>query len=387
MKFASTLRGLFVCGALSACSSGHLASTSPPVGQRYAPPRAFSLCGGGSSSDIARACCSREFVDADGDGVPDRCEQLLAEKFAPIVYHSSDESNFPTNVDAFLRNSSLAFYDNACTPEMLGGIVRAPSQNDLIGHVASSCSPGPSVRSAGTRSLRKQRTFFLNDVLPEYRTGAPNTKDWTSYFHAYPNDVGGVTIQYWRMYAYNDAINNHGGDWEGLHLVLDNSLSPSKVRLLGHSGITEMPWSKLGKEDTHPRVFSEGGGHATRDSGEGIEARGCAEDTRCWIDMENHATFIRQETWPNGRVSWPNGNITRTGTMLNVGEKTNPMNGQSFVQYSGLWGSPGILYGTSGYWGPAFNETAMGADGFIAAWCAGMRGDIAHECYANEQSR
>jgi hypothetical protein len=387
VTFASALRGLFVCGALSACSSGQLASTAPPVGQRYAPPRAFSLCGGSSNSEIGRACCSREFVDADGDGVPDACEQVLAEKFAPIVYHSSDESNFPTNVDTFLKNSSLAFYDNACAPQMLGGIVSAPSQNDLLGHVASSCSPGPSVRSAGTRSLRKQRTFFLNDVLPEYRTGAPDSKDWTSYFHAYPNDVGGVTIQYWRMYAYNDAINNHGGDWEGFHLVLDNSLTPSKVRLLGHSGITELAWRDLGKEGTHPRVFSEGGGHATRDSGDGIEARGCEENTRCWIDMENRATFIRQETWPKGRVSWPNGNITTTGKMLNVGEKTTPMNGQSFLQYSGLWGSPGILYGTSGYWGPAFNETAMGADGFIAAWCAGMRGDIARECYANEQSR
>ena len=56
--------------------------------------------------------------DGDGDGIADACEQALAEKFAPIIYHSSDESNYPTNVDLFLRNTSLWFYDDACTPDL-----------------------------------------------------------------------------------------------------------------------------------------------------------------------------------------------------------------------------------------------------------------------------
>ncbi len=43
------------------------------------------------------------------------------------------------------------------------------------------------------------------------------------------------------------------------------------------------------------------------------------------------------------------------------------MHGQLFIRYAGLWGSPGLFYSTSGYWGPAFNETGMRADGFESA--------------------
>ena len=47
------------------------------------------------------------------------------------------------------------------------------------------------------------------------------------------------------------------------------------------------------------------------------------------------------------------------------------MNGQVFLQYSGIWGSPGFLFESSGYWNLAFNETAMHGD-FITAWCAAL---------------
>ena len=73
------------------------------------------------------------------------------------------------------------------------------------------------------------------------------------------------------------------------------------------------------------------------------------------------------------------------------------MNGQVFLQYSGIWGSPGFLFESSGYWGPAFNETGMRGDFFITAWCGGDKNDmvkngivnvnIARECYPYVRSR
>jgi hypothetical protein len=64
------------------------------------------------------------------------------------------------------------------------------------------------------------------------------------------------------------------------------------------------------------------------------------------------------------------------------------MNGQAFIQYSGIWGSPGSFFFTSGYWGPAHNETGMRKDGFITAWCAGIaRVDLRRECYPVARSR
>ncbi len=57
-------------------------------------------------------------TDSDLDGLPDFWEQVLAEAFAPIVYHSRDESNFPTNVEWFLPKTELRFYDDDCTTDL-----------------------------------------------------------------------------------------------------------------------------------------------------------------------------------------------------------------------------------------------------------------------------
>jgi hypothetical protein len=348
-------------------------------------------CVGNPSSDLRPSCCyvpGRDPVpaDEDRDGVFDRCEEALAQKFAPIVYHSSDESNWPANVDWFLPKTTLFFYDDGCTPDWHARAVAAPSQAGLLGwSVTGGCGSSDTVWSNGTRSNQKQRTFYLSDVAEPSRQGSLDSRDWRTYVHAYRNNVSGVTLQYWRMYAYNDAFNNHGGDWEGEFVVLDANLAPSRVALMGHTGIEDKAPGEFVWEGSHVRVFSEGGGHATRASGGGIVARGCFF-APCVIDPANQATFARQETWNGGTVRWPNGLTSGSGGLLDVGDKVHPRNGQVFVQYSGLWGSPGTFFGTSGYWGPAFNETAMRGN-FITAWCYGIVGDAPGECTPAATSR
>src|SRR5262249_4823759 len=113
-------------------------------------------------------------------------------------------------------------------------------------------------------------------------------------------------------------------------------------------------------------------------------------------------------TWTGGSVlRWDSTVVGPSGGLRNLGEKTRPRNGQLFVQYSGLWGSRGRLFLTSGYWGPAFNETgATCEDGSLAyrsylrpraeradcgririnAWCDGVdpaKLDTRRECYAS----
>lgn len=341
---------------------------------------------------VARAeGCEYGGRDEDEDGIADACEDELAARFAPVVYHSSDETNYPTNVDALLRATSLAVYDDDCSPDLVRTITVGPRQADLLeGRQGPSCGNVDFLRSDGTRSRGKGRTFFLADVPAAARAGSRDPREWTTYVHAYANDVGGVTIQYWRVYAYNDASLDHGGDWEGLHVALDAQRRPFVVRLLGHAGIETLDPRALAWEGDHPRVFSEGGGHATRRSGEGIVAVGCSHPS-CRVDPGDARTFTRQETWPGGAVRFFDGRTGTTGALLNVGERRRPLHGQAFVRYSGLWGSPGAIYATSGYWGPAFNETAMRSDGFATAWCAGMLGadDARHrdECFASGVSR
>jgi hypothetical protein len=86
-----------------------------------------------------------------------------------------------------------------------------------------------------------------------------------------------------------------------------------------------------------------------------------------------------------------------TGRLLNIGEKRQPLNGQVFIRYSGLWGSPSeksppipagnaLYVGFSGYWGPAYNETGIRPDKFIAAWADGMSPLVREEAFPDETS-
>lgn len=335
-------------------------------------------------------------VDLDRDGLPDSLEQELAEKYAPIVIHDPKEPNLPTNVKLFLPQTELWFYDDQCKPKR---VKISDTFGQTIPHrrqPACVASEGQ-FDSHGTRSRDKQRSFFLRLASESPRRGSVDPRNWTTYYHAYPNDGGGVTIQYWRFYAYNTgmifgfktSLGSHEGDWEAIHIVLDARHQPLVARFLGHRSISTEPWSALLKEGDHLLVKSEKGGHTSRPMEK--------------ADAQRIGNFIRQETWSGGLVDWPANHPLRPrdstrstgGALVNIGEKTAPMNGVEFIQYSGLWGnrkSGGFLSGLrSGYWGPAYNETGMEGD-FITAWCGGMTeilkarllvadGETLRECY------
>jgi hypothetical protein len=307
--------------------------------------------------------------DDDRDGLSDACEDAVAERFAPVVHHAEDEPNLPVDVDAMLASTALFFYDDACSPDLQVRLKSAPTQRELLGRALfGGCGATDTVSSSGTRSTRKQRTFFLEDVPMSTRGGSRDPHAWTTYTHVYASEHGGLTLQYWRLYAYNDGSSQHGGDWEGMHVVLDARLEPVFVRLLGHSSIEEVAWRDLEVEHGHVHVWSEPGGHSTRASGP-------------------HGSVIRHETWSGGRATWPDGRAEAAARLVNVGEKEAPVHGQFFIAYSGLWGSPGLLFITSGYWGPAFNETSMRGS-FVTAWCLGMTGPRAErECAPRNVTR
>jgi len=371
--------------------------------------------------------------DADADSIPDECESALAEKFAPIIYHSNFETNYPANVDWFLKRTQLKFQDSTCSP-LPNEVINTPTQNDLVSQrFERLCSSAEPFISNGTRSKNKMRTFFLDDVPEQFRRGSDDSRDWYTYFHAYQNDVGGVTIQYWRFYSFNTGktmeqgacdyvpgiwenldngpvgvtvksmlakvqVGYHGGDWEGIQVVLNGDEEPLVVRLMGHTQIGEVSWKTipaLSLQGNHLKIAAEPGGHAST-----------------IYDGTNSEKCIIQETWTGGLVRSEGKPPTQSGSLVNVGEKAHPLNKQVFIQYSGLWGKPSdinailvipsgtpnaianliseirlrLYYASSGYWGPAFNETEMENDGFIKAWCGGRDPMPRTECYPTRMS-
>ena len=394
-------------------------------GLRHAAPFVLPVCllalsslSSGRHLDLreqSEGFISQASEDADQDGLADALEQRLAEKYAPVIYHEKNERNFPTNVGGFFQKTSLFFFDKACLadasskstpgcgkpPSNLSGVsclveTRPDMQRGSITrwHQYDSCKQ--KTYSADTCFDRdKELTFYLSDVSIKDRKGGPDTAGWITYYHAYLNDRCaftegvercGVTIQYWRFYAYNTGPipggpGSHGGDWEAVHVVLDDKLEPIEARLLGHRGITyyrrprnqhwgeNQRWGALRWEGARALIKSENGGHASRP-----------------FTSDKEADYIRQETWTGGKVRWPlnqsyyPGRLTENNVtpLRNLGEKTAPMRGMIFIQYAGLWGSPGRSLPfvgpiSSGYWGPAYNETGQRRDGFITAWCEGMK--------------
>ena len=371
--------------ALGVCAGAALV-----LSQRAAPPTSAGRPPTEAEPQPAATDGSEELHDVDRDGVEDAREDWLAEANAPIVFHGERETTFPTNVDSWLLRTHL---DVVGGPS--GGVRRVQTgplrQSQLVGHSVST-SAGL-ISSSGSRSRRKIVSFVLENVARP-AAEAVHPDDWVTYVHSYPNDSGGITLQYWRAYVRNDASFlgldlGHGGDWEAVAVHLDAEQQARKVTYLDHSGIVDVT-RLLQWEGRHPLVWSGEGGHASY------------PDNR----RSQSTRWLRQETWTGGVVTrWDGVSLGRSGGLRNVGEKLHPRNGQIFIQYSGLWGAPARLSMTSGYWGPAFNETgALCHDGapaygsylrprarsaqcvplLMKAWCDGMTRLSARtlECHA-----
>ena len=318
----------------------------------------------------------------DRDGLRDELEQTLAERYAPIVLHEPDEPNFPIDAETYLRDSELWYFDNACSPKARPV---APPHAVISALEVQSCGfPTTRIRSFATFSLQKDRTFFLRPRNENLYCGTTDTRRWITYYHAY-RSRSGVTLQYWRFFAYNSSyfiglrmpVGNHEGDWEAIHVVLGPSpdYAPEFVRFLGHSSIDSLPSTAIVWQGSHPVILSAKGGHTSMPASKADLTSG---------------RMILQETWTGGMVRWPSGRAaTPAGPLLNLGEKTSPKKGMEFLLYSGLWGrrETGWLgQHNSGYWGPAYNETGRQRNGFVTAWCEGIldsskRVGEVRECY------
>jgi hypothetical protein len=333
--------------------------------------------------------------DVDRDGLDDRREDALAEQFAPIVFRGDRETSFPLSVESWLEATHLLLVGPASRQRVAAGPL---TQAQLLGHQVH--AGATVVSSSGTRSRSKGISFALENVSVAMRSRALRPDDWVTYVHSYPNEAGGVTLQYWWAYAWNDVRvlgidMSHGGDWEAVAVHLDAASRPYRTTFLDHTGIVDgrdqVQW-----EGTHPLVWSEEGSHSNHPDKRGSKS----------------SRWLRHETWSGGTVTrWDTVALGAGGGLRNVGEKSSPRNGQIFIQYSGLWGSPGRLFMTSGYWGPAFNETdARCEDGssayrpylrrraesaicgriFIRAWCDGMDPSVLNidrECHAVDDGR
>jgi hypothetical protein len=330
----------------------------------------FGVGGASSQSEDLTAYVR---ADQDHNGIPDDLELRLANEFAPILFYDADEPNLPTSVPRFLGNTELWYFSEYCRPQRVQ--VSKLTGAHLPQAVRASCrETGENIDSEGTRSPSKRSTFYLINVPESQRRGGEDPGAWITYVHAYRNDLGGVTLQFWRLYAYNSSylmglhidFGTHGGDWEAIHVVLKptsaSGFIPVLIRLLGHRDIITKPWSDVILEGGHPLILCEKGSHTSV--------------LMTKSDLSKRSRWIEQKSWAGGSVRWPSGKVSSSGPLVLLGQKASPRPGMEWLRYSGLWGTredSGLYpFYRSGYWGPAFNETGLRKDGFVSAWCEGI---------------
>jgi hypothetical protein len=238
-------------------------------------------------------------ADADGDGIVDEEEDALLSRYAPVVILSRDEPAWPANIDWLLGRVRL---DGAWM------------------------SDAPAARDA-----------FLGDV----RRGSERASDWTAYGHAYRRNDGGIELQYWFYYPFNDGylLFDHDSDWEHVSVTLDSTRRPVSFAAAAHDlnapGLRH-PWDDVEQEDGHPFFFVAEGTHA---------AYARRDDAPAW---ERLATPGRERRWRVGQDG---------SALVNLGERGRARAGADrnfLLSYGGLWGPAVPSFGSSSPHGPPF---------------------------------
>ncbi len=360
--------------------------------------------------------------DGDHDGLGDSLEQYLAERFAPVILIEPHESNYPVRVEWYLERTGLAFHEDCTddveevllttvgTQERLVGPPWAHPDHFGAGHPERHCGESPHHRrlttiaadpdGEGATGYSDQMTFYLDSVAEEDRVGDLDPRGWPTYFHAYPTAGGGVMLQYWHVFTYNQfagVFGSHDGDWDAnLMVELDASLAVLGVWAPRHTDEHPGPFFPAAQVQfyggTHPIMAIDGGGHAAFVSPQDwcqYNTGGFNMGTVVFGDPDDPAGLRRVDACfpvpmlsdPAGGTvwkAWSAGDVRQAGEvthvlspnpsphggLVNVGEynpctpetcqgiaqattflagEFRPLNGQQFIRYSGRWGKTDLV--------------------------------------------
>lgn len=253
-------------------------------------------------------------ADMDGDGLDDALEDALLARHAPTLIMAEDEPSLPASTSWIRERVEMG-------------------------------SPGPTLLGV---SLPPRR------FDAETRRGSTDRRDWAVYGHAYPSSSGGIRLQYWYYFPYNDGplFFDHESDWEHMTVELDADHKPVSAAYARHEhnapGV-RYPWSDIAREGDHPVVLIARGTHASY-------AR--VDEAPFWevlpaVDSDERGLPIVDS---QGVLVWRPGRDADVPRVVNVGERGAAREGADlFIGYQGLWGAA-LLVGTGPPPGPPWQR-------------------------------
>ncbi|GAO03929.1 hypothetical protein [Anaeromyxobacter sp. PSR-1] len=272
-------------------------------------------------------------ADLDRDGLDDALEDALLARFAPVVVLAPDERVRPASAPWLLARAAL---------ETAPGPPPRVLQASALGALAALLIPGTEEPGARLR------------LDAAAQAGSPDPADWTAYGHAYRAADGGILLQYWFLYPFNEAFwaFDHDGDWEHMTVRLDAAGRPLGAWLARHADAQPGPWfgwSALRREGEHPVVLSARGTHASYAS---------PDDAPRWERLCPEAEPARAAA--AGCPLWRPG-APGFGGVVNMGERGAAR--VAFLAWPGRWGATG-----------AFGRDSRGAPppgpAFQRGWCS-----------------
>jgi hypothetical protein len=302
------------------------------------------------------AGCTESGLDGDTDGIDDGVENCLLQRHAPVLYLPwSLDWTKPANVDWYLSRVHMRFTHDGC-PDCqilaLGSVTQTAITNRSHAEKDWICSHTSTLRLSYGDGFSDNESYFLQPPDDTTHNGSTNPADWKVYGHVYKNALGGVNVQYWYFFPYNDGPSgfNHESDWEHINVRLAADYSVSGVHYAHHSKVdyylkADVQWFGT----THPLVWIADGSHASYKS-ESICDTTTEEAGMGISSCETNASY-RWFTWAGGKGTAAG---FQGGGVINVGEKGKPLNNQQFIKYNARWGEIGNTDLTNGIRTPTF---------------------------------
>jgi len=276
----------------------------------------------------------------DDPTTPPATRSELIKTFSPNLHLHPDDGYRPANVDWYLARVRMRFHHDNCPDHELvdqGKLTQALLVAQHHDQNGSLCRHDDAKSVASTAS----ESFFLEVMSDATYKGAPRN-EWKTYVVWRPRPTGGlVDIEYWAFYPYNDGfgIFNHEADWEHVRVTIDPKAKA------GQGAVIEVKFSEHKDGTTlqasDPSLTLEGGTHPVSYVAKGTHA-----------NYPKPGTYVipgtREIAKDDAKATAP-GDVWKTAnSVVEVGTRAAPKNGQQFVKYWGRWGQIGDLPETSG---------------------------------------
>ena len=281
--------------------------------------------------------------------------QEIAERYAPtLLFHKGEDGKqdefLPVGVEEMSRNATLkqqliAYPDKDLTvkpyPEVMGSYLNSQTYLDL---------------NVDSDVARPYITWWRT-VRDDY----PHVVYAYVTFDRTPEGQAVLVLQYWFFYVYNNGINDHEGDWEGIQLVFDYNSNLDAIRSgatpkwIGYRHHHERTrWNECEAEWTgRPKVYVALGSHASyREADEywtvwpfDDDANGRGERLS-FVAGDYTVTQLKDQSW----LLWPGRWGALAGNEIQQG-----------LDWIGTSGPKGPWY-QSGFYGPLRGWTVRSCD-------------------------